>query len=132
MAQEAGRRNGHTLVLLIPTKESVFSYAISSQGGGSSQTLTRLLQNERTCKAEILACCNDAGIACVDLLGDFQQALARGLQTYSTTTESHPNGLGYELVARVALARLRELGWLERPAAPNLETKPAGAPTGAR
>jgi lysophospholipase L1-like esterase len=116
LVEEAAAQDARSLILVIPTKEAVFSNAINSEGVVVSQSLARLVANERTCRREILERCKDPGIACVDLLSEFQQALARGLQIYPTSTDSHPNESGYALIAHVALRRLRDLGWLRLPA----------------
>jgi hypothetical protein len=93
------------LLLLIPTKESVFSDASRSQA-----TLTaahgRLALSEEACRMALLRSAEQAAVQVVDLFGPLKAAVAQGRQVYPTNIESHPNPEGYDLIARTIAARI--------------------------
>lgn len=86
------------IVLLIPTKESV--YADVMRGNGLSVgTYARLVGWETQARSDILNWCSEKRISCVDALPALQKAVAVGQRIYPSSTESHPNAAGYAILA---------------------------------
>jgi len=97
------------LVVLLPTKESVFANAVASRQW--DPVYERLVSMESRARAALIAQCEDAGIQYVDALPPLAQAVRRGEQVYPTSTESHPAPKGYEVIALTAYEALEHLGW---------------------
>jgi hypothetical protein len=66
---------------------------------------------ESRARAALIAQREGAGIQYVDALPPLAQAVRRGEQVYSPSTESHPAPKGYEVVALTAYEALEHLGW---------------------
>ncbi|HBB89342.1 MAG TPA: hypothetical protein DC047_17190 [Blastocatellia bacterium] len=97
------------MVLLIPTKETV--YATARPGSAdSNSTYKRVVEMESQVRAEILSACQAERIQCVDVLPRLSAAVAQGERLYPTTTESHPNARGYSVIAAAANENLGKLG----------------------
>jgi hypothetical protein len=105
-AEGAGAK---VLVLVIPTKESVFAGA--SGGRGLGPVYERLVRMEARARSEVLAECGRAQIECVDTLPPLVEAVGRGEEVYSSSTESHPKGKGYAVIAEAARQALARRGW---------------------
>lgn len=104
---EAG--GARVLVLLIPTKETVFAGARG--GGGLDPVHERLVRMEERARSTVAAECGRAQLECVDTLPALVEAVRRGEQIYSASAESHPKGKGYEVIAATARQALTRLGW---------------------
>jgi|SRR5882672_3147950 len=97
------------MVLLIPTKETVYATAQSGRVG-LDPNYKRLVEMEGRVRAEILSTCRAERIQCVDALPHLSAAVAHGERLYPTTTESHPNARGYSLIAAAVNENLGKLG----------------------
>ena len=97
------------LVVLIPTKESVFANAAENRQ--RDPVYERLVSMESRARAALIAQCEGAGIQYADALPLLAQAVRQGEQVYPTSTESHPAPKGYEIIAVTASAALKHLGW---------------------
>lgn len=98
MENEADANQVKLMVLLIPTKETV--YATARRGRISlDPTYQKLVEMERRIRSEIVLSCQAKHIECVDALPPLSTALGRGERLYPTTTESHPNARGYSVIA---------------------------------
>ena len=97
------------LVVLLPTKESVFANAVASRQ--RDPVYERLVSMESRARAALIAQCEGAGIQYVDALPPLAQAVRQGKQVYPTSTESHPAPKGYEVIASTAHEELEHLGW---------------------
>lgn len=104
---EAG--GAKVLVLIIPTKESVFAGA--SAGKRLDPVYERLVRMEAGARAAVEARCASAQVECVDTLPALVEAVRRGEEVYSASTESHPKGKGYGVIAAEARRALERLGW---------------------
>lgn len=97
------------MVLLIPTKETV--YATARPGSASSNaSYEKLVEREGQVRAEILSTCQAQRIQCVDVLPHLSGAVAQGERLYPSTTESHPNARGYAVIASAVSENLGKLG----------------------
>lgn len=97
------------LVVLLPTKESVFANAAGSRQ--RDPVYERLVSMESRARSALIAQCEAAGIQYVDALPALAQAVRRGEQVYPTSTESHPTPKGYEVIALTADDKLKHVGW---------------------
>ncbi len=88
------------VVLLIPTKESVYA-DLMQQEGKYNGTYRRLVDNESRARKEIVQWCEAKHISYLDALPDLRAAITRRQQIYPSTTESHPNVAGYRILADV-------------------------------
>lgn len=97
------------LVVLLPTKESVFANAAGSRQ--RDPVYERLVSMESRARSALIAECEGAGIQYVDALPPLAQAVRRGEQVYPTSMESHPTPKGYEVIALTAYEKLQHPGW---------------------
>lgn len=89
----------HLLVVLIPTKESVYGdYLENDRTLEASSPIRRLLSNERRVRDTVLAFLAAHDIARVDPLPKLREAVAE-LQLYPGNFDGHPNGNGYRVIA---------------------------------
>jgi len=94
------------LVLLIPTKESVYADLMQREGR-STGTFSRLVEMENRAREEVKSWCTEKHIACVDALPELRNAIAQRQQIYPSTTESHPNAAGYAVLAATVAKALQ-------------------------
>jgi lysophospholipase L1-like esterase len=97
------------LVVLLPTKESVFANAAGSRQ--RDPVYERLVSMESRARAALIAQCESAGIQYVDALPLLARTVSRGEQVYPTSTESHPAPKGYEVIALTTSEALKHLRW---------------------
>ena len=131
--EKVRKNNIEFYVLLIPTKELVFKDVIdknyaSPRGGWclnpyrlcstwtSSQQreitipedYKELTGNEENIFKQAKAYLQERGIRYIDALPALRECLTRGKQPYSVTPDGHPNAAGYNAIARLVDAALRE------------------------
>jgi lysophospholipase L1-like esterase len=97
------------LVVLVPTKESVFS---NSATQGHDPTYEKLLRMEGGARQDLIEFCTRNSIAVLDLLPALSQAVSSGVQIYPHDTDGHPNVAGYKVLASTVYDRLRSMGWI--------------------
>lgn len=87
------------LVVIIPTKESVFSeFILTSDELSNSEKLKRLIENEDVVNKVVKAYFKDHGIAYVDVLEKLREAAGRE-QIYPNNFGGHSNKNGYRIIA---------------------------------
>jgi lysophospholipase L1-like esterase len=102
--------NVKVLVVLIPTKESVFAGALENRQ--RDPVYERLYSMESRTRAALIAQCKNANIEYVDALPPLVQAVRDGeQQVYPTSTESHPTPKGYQVIAFTVYDALKHLAW---------------------
>ncbi|HEV7475273.1 MAG TPA: hypothetical protein VGN90_14565 [Pyrinomonadaceae bacterium] len=106
---DANAKQVKLMVLLLPTKETVYAAARGRKTGLDS-SYEKLVEMEARSRSEIFATCQANGIACVDALPYLSGALQRGERLYPTTTESHPNARGYFVIASAVEENLGKFG----------------------
>jgi len=89
------------LVLLVPTKESVFWPRVANPDDHTN--LRPLVANENRLRAELTATLVADGIEVLDLLDILRQSPA---QPYPEDTDGHPNPLGNQVIAEAVATRL--------------------------
>ncbi|HYW71762.1 MAG TPA: SGNH/GDSL hydrolase family protein, partial [Pyrinomonadaceae bacterium] len=97
--EQVGGAKLKLVVLLIPTKESVYAEVMTRQGK-SNGAYAQLVTMEQQARQEIQSWCTAQQVNCVDALPDMQKAIAEQIPIYPSTTESHPNAAGYRIMAR--------------------------------
>jgi lysophospholipase L1-like esterase len=99
----------HLLVLLIPTKESVYAkYLESDRALEKSPAIQSLLENERKVATIVRAFFEEHGIAHINLLPELQERVG-GIQLYPGNFDGHPNQHGYRVIAENIERYLRQL-----------------------
>jgi lysophospholipase L1-like esterase len=94
------RKNITLLVVLIPTKESVYSEYIENNSTlTNSQVINDLIINEREVTHIVKVYFNEHGIKYVDPLGSMKNAIGKTPPYQSG--DSHPNKYGYGVIANV-------------------------------
>lgn len=88
------------LVVLIPTKETVYSDFIKDNNSlPNSRTIDELIRSESELNSKVKTYLKGHNIAYVDVLGPLRNA-AGSVQLYPTNFGSHTNKNGYELIAK--------------------------------
>jgi lysophospholipase L1-like esterase len=90
------------LVVLIPTKESVYA----GTEGSDAATVVRVAELELEAKRRLMALLGPAGIDVVDVLPALRSEVRSGRHPYPPNLDGHPNAPGYEAVARVVAEAL--------------------------
>jgi lysophospholipase L1-like esterase len=100
MNELSKKRNIDFLVLLIPTKESVFSEFIEHNSGmPSSDIIDKLISNERRVNQFVKGYFKDHGIEFIDVLDPLKNA-AGSIQLYPNNFGGHSNKNGYRIMAK--------------------------------
>jgi hypothetical protein len=92
------------LVVLLPTKESVFAPRIPP--AERTPSLDSLVENERRGRAELTASLDRKGIAWLDVLSDLRASPA---QPYFPDADGHPDQVGHQIIAQAVLGRIPSL-----------------------
>jgi lysophospholipase L1-like esterase len=90
--------NVRMLVVLLPTKESVFWPRVRTPVPG----LSRLAEDEARLRAELVAALAAENIPYVDVLPSLRTAAA---QTYFENIDGHPNAEGHRVIAEAVRAQ---------------------------
>jgi hypothetical protein len=91
------------LVVLIPTKENVFSGRVRNLSDYPG--MQQLLADEERLKGELISEMRSHGVEYLDLLKVLQSAVA---QPYPEDIDGHPNATGYQIIATQVAASLNE------------------------
>jgi len=110
---QADRSGTKLLVVLIPTKESVYADLISKENQAAPPNYVKLVEMEAIVRADVKAFCDAENIATADALPKFRTSIAQDQAIYPTTTESHPNAHGYAMLAELVNDELEALAWLK-------------------
>ncbi len=92
------------LVVLLPTKESVFSHRV--RDASAHPALARLVGDEARLRGELLTALDRAGIPYVDALHALHSASA---QTYFEDVDGHPNDQGHAVIASIVAEHVRRM-----------------------
>jgi len=98
--QKVTGKGAKFLVLVIPTKESVYAELMQREGR-STGAYQLLVEMENRARNDVLSFCAQKGLVCVDALPNLRSAIARRQQIYPSSTESHPNANGYGILAGI-------------------------------
>ena len=104
--QQTNQAGARLLVLMIPTKETVYA-GVMQQDGKVSGNYARLVDLESSVRQDLTAWCAQQRIECVDALPNLRAAIESRKQLYPSTTESHPNATGYAVIAATVAEALR-------------------------
>jgi len=86
-------------VLLIPTRESVFSHSQQTIRAAFPDGLLRLAQRESELRDRMQSALTELGIAFRDVLPSLVSAIDSGIVVYSAYDEGHPLAAGYRVYA---------------------------------
>lgn len=87
-------RNAHLVVVLLPTKETVFGPRVPA--GERFPALDSVLTNEATLRSEVMTYLSAHAIDVIDPLPALQASAA---QPYFEDADGHPNAVGHRLIA---------------------------------
>jgi hypothetical protein len=87
------------LVLLLPTKETVYARLVAQQGGGLAPTYRRVIAMESRVRDEIAAFLGIHGIPFADALPALREATEQGRSVFPATTDGHLTGDGHFVIA---------------------------------
>jgi len=90
------------LVVILPTKESVFASRIRDTG--KYESLDSMVSNERRIRVELVAWLEDHHVEVLDVVPALVQSIA---QPYFENVDGHPNEVGHQVIANAVTARLR-------------------------
>ena len=99
------------LVVLIPTKESVFASSMRLSGSSAESTFSDLVDAEAMVRAQVVERLEEDGTAYVDALPALSAAAQKGEHIYRQIEDGHPTPAGYTVVAKVVANALAGLGW---------------------
>lgn len=91
-------------VVLIPTKEAVFSALADDQDAHGR--LAGLVANEARVRRQLCESLKQLGITHIDALGHLQDCFRRANQPYPVTRDGHPNADGHRAIARAVAETL--------------------------
>ena len=99
MNRSANENKIDFLVVIIPTKETVYSDLISKSGKlANSYELTKLIQSEEVANKVVQAYFTDHGIPFIDVLEPMKEA-AKTKEIYPNNFGGHSNNNGYRIIA---------------------------------
>jgi len=104
----ANARGCKVMVLLIPTKESVYADALKLQFK-LNDTHIKLVAMERRVRLALEAVCIKNNITCVNALPSLSGAIERREPIYPSSTESHPDAEGYFVLASLVNDELAKI-----------------------
>lgn len=101
------------MVVVIPTKESVFSHYLEHDSGlPLDDVIDQVLVNERLARAQLFKFMTDSGIPYVDALPALQKAVLDGRYPSlyaSSGIDMHPNKNGYHVIAEATAEGLKNI-----------------------
>jgi lysophospholipase L1-like esterase len=110
MRNAADANGAKLLVLLIPTKESVYSEALSEKVQRSTR-YAKLVEMEAKIRSELISTCQEQAIESVDALPVLSDAIRRGDPIYPSTADEHFRARGYQILATRVNEALAKLHW---------------------
>jgi len=96
------------VILLIPTKESVYADRMESHAA-LPETYARLVKMEARIRSEMMTQCAAKKVQCVDALPPLRQAIERNEQIFPSTIDGHFNARGYNVLASVVEEAIKRL-----------------------
>jgi hypothetical protein len=99
------QNNVHFLLVVIPTKERVFSSLAKELL--RNETLRKLVDNETEVSARVRLYCSTHKISCLEVLDDLSAHATTG-QIYPNNHDGHPNGNGYSIIAEAVKKKLEQ------------------------
>jgi lysophospholipase L1-like esterase len=100
ISRAASLREVRVVVLMIPTKELVFSPWAIQANGPASEVMRQLEEVELKLWHELEAACRDHGVEALGCLGALRDSVADGRNPYFTDWDGHPSPHGHVVIAR--------------------------------
>jgi len=110
MRAAADANGAKLLVLIIPTKESVYAETLSEKVKLSAR-FAKIVDMEAKIRAELISTCHEQAIESVDALPDLSDAIRRGDPIYPSTADDHLKARGYQILAARVNDALAKLHW---------------------
>lgn len=96
------------VVLLIPTKDLVYSDLMVEKQDGMSSTYSELITRETAIRNDMMQFLHDHQVEYIDSLPALQAAASNHIPIYTPTDDGHPTPLGYRVLAEVVAAGLEQ------------------------
>ncbi len=107
MNEESLRRNSRFVVVVIPTKEMVFSnYLEDDSSLKLADVVRKLILNERIARDAVFKSFRESGIRYIDVLPALQGAIEREIYTRNSG-DMHPSKNGYKVIAEAVADSLK-------------------------
>jgi hypothetical protein len=95
-------------VLLLPTKENVFSASVQNEIQlQNKEIILKVIENESKIGEVMKRSFEENHISYLDVLGPLRDAITKEA-IYPSNEDAHPNKYGYEIIARSVLAGLHD------------------------
>jgi hypothetical protein len=111
--QQTAESGAQMAVLLLPTKEYVFSERVLAEGGEPIEGYSALIENERAMWEKTRRFLAEHGIPQIDALTSLRASFSDGKQPFRRDSDGHLNAHGSRQVAEFVYAELRERGFIE-------------------
>lgn len=99
------------LVILIPSKEYIYTQALPGRFDDVDPTFAALGEQEGRIRDRVRQELKALDISYHDLLPDLILEVQRDRPIYPASSQSHPNSLGYGVIAKSIAQYLRKVGW---------------------
>ena len=110
MHQTCVSNNTQFVLLIIPTKESVFArHLLASSSLNLSNTIEQVIRNEGLARQSVVAFLREKDIPYVDALPALRERVGKEKLYTPGASDMHPNGNGYRVIAEAVAKRLAEL-----------------------
>lgn len=107
LQKEADAQGINLLIVLIPTKERVYSHYIKDSGGHMPNTYVSLCDAEERIKQELLLFLATEKIAYIDVTEAMEKQTYQHVQIYPKDSDGHPLAAGYGVIARTVYDAIR-------------------------
>ena len=108
MNSEAKKNQVQFFVLLLPTKELVFSENVAKSNQQPPAMYSDTIQKEKQLREIMIGYLDSAKIPVIDALEPLREALDSGNQPYSISADGHKNSAGHAVVAKTVLSVLQK------------------------
>jgi hypothetical protein len=106
--QSTAERGEDLLYIIIPTKEHAFCAALHAAGAALPATHAALCRVEPKVVAGLVNEANRLGIPVADMTPALSAAIQRGQKVYPESSDGHPIGSGYEVIATEVARRIAD------------------------
>ncbi len=104
---ESDRQGAKLLTVLIPTKERAYCRYLRNSDAKMPETFVKLCDAEAKANAEFVRFLGEQGIAHIDITAALEADIDRHVQIYPADSDGHPQGRGYEVIAREVASAVR-------------------------
>jgi lysophospholipase L1-like esterase len=115
MNEQARKAKINFVVLLIPTKETVFKNVVNEEKINIPKTYESLIENEESMWRKTKNFLRTHAILFIDALPTLRKNVQYGRQPYKWTSDGHPNSIGHRAIAQLVLSEIKKQHLLRGP-----------------